>query len=380
MKLDKCIHIICLDAPSPPDYGGSIDMYYKVKSLAKQGVKIILHYFNYKHNRSAKGLEVYCYKIISYKRKVGISSIVLNKPYIVSSRVNKLLIKNLNSDQHPIIFEGFHCTGVIPYLKLEDRKLIIRVHNDEAVYYNSLAWSEPNLLKKAYYLAESKLLEHYQQKLPEFCIYAFLSGIDQELFENKYKLQRTHIIPCFLPWQSIKTLEGIGDYGLYHGNLSVAENTKAVIWLIRNVFSKIDYPFIIAGKNAPQTLYTVASRYSNISIVNSPSNLEMQELVRNAHVHIIPSFNQTGVKLKLLNTLFNGRFCITNKNGVQGSSLEEGCLIAESVDEYIEIINALKQVPFTQKETALRQEFLQLYNNETNARKIIKLLNYADVV
>ena len=45
------LHIICLDAPSPPNYGGAIDMYYKIRALALAGTRIILHYFAYREGR-----------------------------------------------------------------------------------------------------------------------------------------------------------------------------------------------------------------------------------------------------------------------------------------------------------------------------------------
>jgi hypothetical protein len=372
--LNKFLHIVCLDAPSPPDYGGAIDMFYKVKSLAKLGVKVILHYFDYKHDRNAGELKEFCYEIITYKRKTGINGIALNKPYIVSSRINKQLIDNLNINNHPILFEGLHCTGVIPFLHTKNRKVMIRMHNDEAVYYNFLRLCERNWMKKAYYWIESKLLLNYQRKLPDFCTYIFISEFDRVMFKNVYTLKRSHFIPSFLPWQRSELLEGIGNYGLYHGNLSVIENERAAIWLINNIFSKVDYPFIIAGKNATRKLQIIVKRYPNVSLFNNPSSSKLDELIRNAHVHILPSLNQTGVKLKLLNAYFNGRFCITNKNGVQGSGLERACYIAENAHEYITLINALKQVPFTKKELEVRQKLLHIYDNELNARKIINLL------
>ena len=45
--MNEPIHIVCLDAPAPPDYGGAIDMYYTIIALAKTGRKPILHYFEY---------------------------------------------------------------------------------------------------------------------------------------------------------------------------------------------------------------------------------------------------------------------------------------------------------------------------------------------
>ncbi|MCU7552176.1 glycosyltransferase [Chitinophagaceae bacterium LB-8] len=378
--MSKFLHIVCLDAPSPPDYGGAIDMFYKIKSLAEIGIKIKLHYFHYKKERSINGLEKYCSEITAYKRETSIAGFALNKPYVIASRINKQLINNLNRDNHPVLLEGFHCTGIIPFLKKDNRKIIIRVHNDEAVYYHFLAISERNWLRKVYCKIESKLLSKYQGTLPNFCTYAFISELDKKNISSRNKLQYTQFVPSFLPWQIIKPLEGIGSYGLYHGNLTVAENKESVIWLIENVFSYVNYPFIIAGKNASRALQSKVKQFSNITIVDDPSTTKLDELITNAHVHILPSLNQTGVKLKLLNALFNGRFCITNERGIKGSGLEKACLIAEDADEYIKIINTLKQTPFSLRESALRQDLLQLYNNDINARKIIAELGYTGII
>ncbi|HEX8313555.1 MAG TPA: mannosyltransferase, partial [Flavisolibacter sp.] len=132
------LHIVCLDAPSPPDYGGAIDMYYKIKALAETGRKIILHYFDYNPTRDTKGLETICYAVHAYKRKSFFRSPPLSRPFIVQSRINKDLIKRLNEDDAPILLEGLHCAGLIPHLKHQQR-VVLRMHNNEAAYYHHLA-------------------------------------------------------------------------------------------------------------------------------------------------------------------------------------------------------------------------------------------------
>ncbi len=41
--MDLHLHIIAFDIPFPPDYGGVIDVYYKIKTLSEAGVRIHLH-------------------------------------------------------------------------------------------------------------------------------------------------------------------------------------------------------------------------------------------------------------------------------------------------------------------------------------------------
>ena len=41
------LHIVSFDVPFPPNYGGAVDVFYKIRALHKLGVKIHLHCFEY---------------------------------------------------------------------------------------------------------------------------------------------------------------------------------------------------------------------------------------------------------------------------------------------------------------------------------------------
>ena len=44
---NKKLHLISFDVPFPANYGGVIDVFHKINSLHKIGVKVILHCFQY---------------------------------------------------------------------------------------------------------------------------------------------------------------------------------------------------------------------------------------------------------------------------------------------------------------------------------------------
>ena len=44
---NKHLHIISFDVPYPANYGGVIDVFYKIKALHAKCVKIHLHCFEY---------------------------------------------------------------------------------------------------------------------------------------------------------------------------------------------------------------------------------------------------------------------------------------------------------------------------------------------
>ncbi len=365
--MSDTLHIVCLDAPSPPDYGGAIDMFYKIKALAEIGKKVILHYFAYQSHRNAGELEAYCSAVYAYERKSFIRSVSLSSPFIVESRINKQLVGRLNKDRYPILLEGLHCAGLIPLIEKNER-VILRMHNEEVAYYKHLAATEKDLPKKLYYKTESLLIDRFQRNLDKSILLACLSETDLDVFKNKFGFRNLFFLPCFLPWQGVTSLTGTGDYCLYHGNLSVAENKEAAHWLIRNVFSQVAVPLVVTGSGIPPSLYRLAKKHANIRLINNPPIDEINALVRDAHIHVLPSMNRTGVKLKLLNALLNGRFCITNEAGVRGSKIEESVVVAEDAVQWQEAVTRLMQESFTQEDKEKRAVVLALYNNKENAR------------
>lgn len=373
--MNEILHIVCLDAPSPPDYGGAIDMYYKIIALSRSGKKIILHYFGYRSYRNASGLEAYCLEINVYDRKRKLQSFSVTQPFIVASRINQALIERLNQDNHDILLEGVHCTGIIPYLS-KNRTVIVRMHNDEAEYYKRLFYTEKNPIRRAYYILESRLLKSYQKRLPHYVKYACISHEDINKLAATCGLSNLFYIPGFLPWQNITSKTGSGDYCLYHGNMAVAENEAAALWLIKKVFSQINKPFYIAGKNISKKLYRVARSFKHIKLITNPTNDEMTKLIEGAHVHVLPSFNHTGVKFKLLHALFTGRFCITNNQAIEGLNLHKGVIIANNAIEMINHVQSIFETPFSKEDVATREILLQEYNNQINAQKLIELLKH----
>ena len=368
MSLDRHLHIVCLDIPYPADYGGSIDMFERIISLHRTGVKIHLHYFDYRGTVHTGPLNQYCETINSYKRITGLKGFSFRLPYIVASRNNKNLIENLNKDHHPVFIEGVHCAGIIPAIQKKKRKITVRLHNDESDYYEGLYRSEKKILKKIYFRHESWLLRKYQHKLPEDCLYLCVTDSDLRKFKDVSHLTNVKKMPSFLAWQRVKSLEGKGNFCLYHGNLSICENEKAAIWLLDKVFKKIKLPFIIAGKNPSKSLDKIAHLCKHTCLVANPSEDEINDLIQKAHINILPSFNTTGLKLKLLHALFEGRHCVVNKAAVDGTGLEDVCHIGDDAAQLAEIITELYHIPFPAEEIASRKKmFCNSYNNAKSA-------------
>ena len=203
---------------------------------------------------------------------------------------------------------------------------------------------------------------------------AAVSDHDVDIYQQFFNAPNISHLPVFLPYVNAVGKEGNGCFCLYHANLSINENEEAAIWLLQNIFNAIDVPFVIAGKNPSQKLEFLAHQHANTCLVANPSDKELHEMIAKAQLNILPSFNNTGVKLKLFNALYNGRHCLVNKAGVEGSGLNELCTIAEDADGFKTAIKYLYSIAYTVKENEKRNQLLQrLYNNQKNADKIIEI-------
>lgn len=370
---NKQLHIVSFDVPSLPDYGGVIDVFYKIKALSEAGVEIILHCFHYGRKKSPE-LERYCSKVYYYPRGKGVNYLFSRLPYIVATRSSAELLKNLVSVDAPILFEGLHTCFFIDHPLLAGRMKIIRMHNVEHEYYNQLAADEQNLLRKIYYRMEAKKLKAYEKIVGSADMVATISPSDQEYFIHIHR--NSALVPAFHSFEEITSKPGQGSYFLFHGNLSVNENRRAVLFLIDEVFNGLGQKLVIAGKNPGNEIIKKAAGSANIEVVANPEQKTMDELIANAQSCVLPTFQATGLKLKLLSSLFAGRFCITNRAMVANTGLENLCIIAENRDEFIRLVRETALADFSQEEINRRKSVLDNgFSNRKNAEMLKGFLN-----
>ena len=107
---------------------------------------------------------------------------------------------------------------------------------------------------------------------------------------------------------------------------------KAALFLIE-VFKSMPYPLVIAGSSNDKKLLSKVDQYKNISFISIDDEQQLLELFHRAHVNVLFSKNDSGVKLKLINSLFQSRFVIGNDAVARGSGLESLCLKANNEKE-----------------------------------------------
>ena len=371
--METAIQLVAFNIPYPPDYGGIIDIFYKIKALSECGITVYLHCFEYNRPQAIE-LEKYCTKIFYYQRKNGLRWQFATKPYIAVTRTNDQLLRNLSENNAPILFEGLHTCFYLDHSLLSTHLRLVRTHNIEHEYYLNLYQSERNIFKKIFFRMEACKLKSYEKILKNASHLLCISPNDNYYFDHKYG--HSHFVPAFHPFNEIKSKLGRGKYILFHGNLSVHENYQAAEFLIKNVFGKISQPVIIAGKNPGERLIQQISQLPNIQLISNPEIEQMEMLIQDSHICLIPTFQDTGLKLKLLASLFSGRFCIANTPMIHKTGLEHLCQLADSPKEMIRLIHELFDQDFTSGEIEKRRIILEdAFSNRHNALKVIRLID-----
>ncbi|HUH72846.1 MAG TPA: hypothetical protein VLZ75_00425 [Chitinophagales bacterium] len=370
---NKEVQLVSFAAAYPADYGGVIDVYYKLKTMHQMGIKVHLHTYVYGTHQKSKELESLCASVQYYKRDFS-SKYFQGWPYIVSTRYNKKMIRNIVNLGFPVILEGLHTCFLVDFLKEKSIPYVVRMHNIEWKYYQFLAQVEASFVKKKYFLEEARRLRSYEKVVQSTKILA-ISAKDRAYFKESYPQAEVIETPPFHQFEHLEIQSGRGEYALFHGNLSVNENEQAAIWLIEKVFLKLNFPLIIAGKNPTEKLLLAANASEKIEIIANSNDQKMNDLMKNAHIQVIPNKQPTGVKIKWLNSLFAGRFIIVHPDIYPETVKDSGIYSIESNIEMMEKVKSLSSQDFTEEIIENRRAWMKnKYDNENNMINVIKLL------
>lgn len=370
---DNQIHIVSFDIPCPVNYGGVIDVFFKLKALVERGVKVHFHCFEYGGRERSERLEALCEATYYYKRDMSFVNFFSKKPFIVTSRTSEDLIQDLLRDDYPIILEGLHSCSVLLDPRMQGRKIFVRTHNVEHDYYQYLAETEKNLRKKLFLKIESRKLRKFESILSKATGILAISNKDYEYFKEFY--DNVYLIPAYAGFDKVNVLEGQGDYVLYHGSLDVSENYNAAEFLINEVFKGTGIKLKIAGMNPPHHLVKLIENERNVELIENPEDDVLQNLIRNAHINILVTAQATGLKLKLLNALFNGRYCVVNDKMVEGLDINDLCIVANTADEMKTVVADLMTKPFVEEQVEIRKSRMDAFYNPSRATdKLVELL------
>jgi len=351
------IHVVSFQVPFPADYGGVIDVYYKLKALQEAGFEVVLHSFAYRRGEAPSLLNI-CKEVHYYPRELGWRLQCSWLPYIVNTRRDKQLLENLCQDDAPILFEGLHTCYYLNHPRLRGRKKIVRMHNIEHEYYWRLALQHKWNWRAMYYAMESIRLRWFEKKLVSANLVAAITEADKQQLEHLLPQSEIITLPCFFDTNCLEMKMEEAEtrpFVLYHGNLAVEENIRAVDFILKEIAPQLPtVSFVVAGRNPD-----FKSVPQNVEIVANPTDEALDKLLSTAQIHLLLTFQPTGIKLKLLNALAKGNgHVIANHQMLHGHSLGDYCTRVDQLNDIITAIQLLINQPLSQVELENRRKGL----------------------
>lgn len=365
------LHIIAFDIPYPATYGGAIDVFFRIQALSQLGVAITLHCFYKGDLHRYQELESLCREVYYYPRKTSWKQMLKARPYAVVSRTSDDLLPRLLQDNDPILFEGLVSCALLDHPKLAARAKYVRECNIEHEYFYALGKAAHSWGNKLYYFSDALRLRRFERKVKHATAIFAIAHQDEQHFLSRYPQVPVIYLPASHPDAQVVVPNGIGQYVLYHGNLDVAENYDAARIIANDIAPLLpDIRFIIAGRYHNHALDTLNQH--NVTLVPNPDAQQMAQLIAEAQIHLLITRQATGLKLKLLNVLYNGRHVIVNDKMVTGTELAALCHVANSKQELADLCRQYMSTPIAAKQKEYRTALLtQHYDNQQLARTIL---------
>lgn len=373
MLTDKKIHFISMDIPFPPNYGGVIDVFFKLKAMHQMGIKIYLHLYG-KSSCGIDELKQFAEEIYYYPIKKKPVYFLKTSPFSVKIRRGEELLKNIKKIKAPIFFESLKTTQVLDLDGLDAYPKFLRLHNIEHNYYKGLGNSEKNKLKRFIYTLEASKYVKYEEIIHQMDEVFTLSKFEQDYINQKFN--KGKYIPVFHGNNVLPKLEEFGKYVMYHGDLRTADNCKAVEFLI-DVFKKLDYSLVIASSIKEEWVKSKIKLSTNIKFVKLNDFSHLIQLFQDAHINVAWSFQESGTKLKVINALFNSRYSIVNKDIIDDEVIENLCFKVENESELIVTIKKLMDQPFLPNQV-YQSVLIDYLNDENNVANILNTIFIED--
>ncbi|RTZ50341.1 hypothetical protein EJ377_11005 [Chryseobacterium arthrosphaerae] len=353
-----------------------IDVYYKIKALSEQGIKIHLHCFTDRIPEvTDREIREITENVFFYQKKKNLLLYFSGTPFAAAIRNSEQLLKNLENIPAPILFEGLQTTAVIQHLKSSQQPLYLRYHNNETEYYKGLSFSEKNAFKKIIYRIESLKYTGYQKKLLKqfksvFCL------SEKEYNEVQTYSGNAKLIHIFHGNQRVKQLDKKGKYFLFHGDLTTADNKKALDETIEMFKNLPQYQLIVASDRASDEIKRKIDAAGNISLSPIQTTENLHHLLEGAHANILLSYQNSGTKVKLFNTLYNSRFVIINENITDDPALISLCLYGSDKNQIRQQIIAAAEKDYDAAEN--RKKILEeRHSDQAKAEEIVSVIfNY----
>jgi len=258
----------------------------------------------------------------------------------------------LETSEFDIIhLESIFCTPYLSILREYSKaKIVVRAHNVEFKIWKLLAENEANPIKKWYLNLLAKRLERYEvNMLKNVNGVVAITEEDKKDFKTLGVDTPSEVVPIGIAVYDTPSSSLDETLSLYHlGAMDWAPNVEAVVWFLNEVWPLINKSVPeatahFAGRKMPAPLLS----RSNENLIIEGEVVDAAEFISDKNIAIIPIQSGSGIRVKIIEALANGKVVITTSLGATGIKYEDGInlLIANTPIEFVEKLQLLKNEP-----------------------------------
>lgn len=352
------ILLLCNKSPQPPKEGGSIAMKSIIDSLLSEGHQVKVLAMNTPKYHVAKedfpeqfrnqtGIEL-AWVDLNIRPIQAFYHLFSPYSYVVqrfdSQDFRKKLQRILQEQEFDIVqLETLYLTPYVKIIReLSKAKVVLRSHNIEHQIWKRYARNTGNPLKKWYLNHLSKELERYElTHLKDYDGILPITDVDKKFYIDHGSRNRVMAHPFALNTKQHHSFTTERQPGtIFHiGSMDWLPNLEGINWFLEHVWPEVyqtyqRLTFSLAGRNMPQQMTE-----------KQPPGVKIDGEVENAHqymqsksIMVVPLFSGSGIRIKILEGMFNGNTVITTPIGAEGIDYQEGkhLLIANSAKAFQE--------------------------------------------
>ena len=336
---DKKVLFITNQLPYPPSTGGKMKSWNLLKFISSHfnvGLITLLK-DDEKSDEAAMLGKIELREYYSEELNIRRSALNLLKSYFLADSLNVFRNKSAKfykriektaADYDCIIVDHYDVYPAV--LNLVNAKKILHQHNAEFCIWERLSEIESNPFKKLVVKIEANRIKKAEKKYAENANLIWAAPNDIEALnalgvsKDKFKITYHLGDDQFLNYPNLE-FDQTDKKIVFVGTQTWEANIDGMLWFLESVWPKVkkaepDTQLFIIGKNPSPRLTKFGIQDKNIIFTGFVEQLE--DHFNNARVSIVPLRFGSGMKVKLLTSMFRGLPNVTTTIGAEGIEVE----------------------------------------------------------
>lgn len=265
------------------------------------------------------------------------------RSYHISRFYSKAFTTKLRSLLHAESFDivQFETPFLGLYLPMirehSDAKVVLRAHNLEHRIWQRLAKKERNPLKKWYLGKLSQSLKKFEFNFSRKCDAIMpITEKDADWFRSM-RIEHVHAFPFGMQFADAQMPTDISS-GVFHlGSMDWMPNQEGIEWFLEHVWPLVisqdsGLQLHLAGRNMPDSL----KQKQQEGVVIHGEIPDAGEFMRNYGIMIVPLLSGSGMRIKIIEGMTEGRAIVSTTIGAEGIECEneENILLADDAESF----------------------------------------------